>query len=508
MKRYLIFILLLACAIGSAQNINDVLRYGTENLQGTARFQGMGGAFGALGGDLSALNINPAGSAVFNNSLITLSGTAYSRDNDASYFGAATSTSINDSELNQVGGVFVFRNTDEDSDWKKFSLAFNYDAVNNFNNRTTIRGNSNQSVANYFLDFAQGLPLEALQVPEGELIENAYRDLGFEDQQAFLGFQGFVFDLEDIDAPDSGNYLSNAKFSDNGSFNQDYFIRESGYNNKFTLNAGSQYTDRFYLGASLNFHSVLYDRLTRLTENGFDADSNVQFIEFDNFLRTQGAGFSFSVGGIAKLNEYVRLGGSYQSPTWYRLEDEFSQFINSNLAQDAIANGESDIDFINLDLITAFQPYTIKTPSKLNGSLAIIFGKNGLLSFDYGYQDFSKSELRPTNDGAFQPINAQISDDLGAVSTFRLGGEYRIQKFSLRGGYRFEQSPYTNGNTIDDLTGYSGGIGYNFGGSRLDLAINRTEQRINESLFNPGSSTTALVDRINTNATLSYTINF
>ncbi len=65
MKRYHTFILFLACAFVSAQNINDVLRYSNESLQGTARFQGMSGAFGALGGDLSSLNVNPAGSAVF-----------------------------------------------------------------------------------------------------------------------------------------------------------------------------------------------------------------------------------------------------------------------------------------------------------------------------------------------------------------------------------------------------------------------------------------------------------
>ncbi|UWX55711.1 UPF0164 family protein [Maribacter litopenaei] len=74
MKRIFTFITLFLCLIGSSQNINDVLRYGQEDLLGTARFQAMGGAFGALGGDMSALNINPAGSAVFNNSLLTLSG--------------------------------------------------------------------------------------------------------------------------------------------------------------------------------------------------------------------------------------------------------------------------------------------------------------------------------------------------------------------------------------------------------------------------------------------------
>ena len=38
----------------NAQSLKDVIRYSTPNLTGTARFTAMGGAFGALGGDLSA----------------------------------------------------------------------------------------------------------------------------------------------------------------------------------------------------------------------------------------------------------------------------------------------------------------------------------------------------------------------------------------------------------------------------------------------------------------------
>ena len=144
----------------------------------------------------------------------------------------------------------------------------------------------------------------------------------------------------------------------------------------------------------------------------------------------------------------------------------------------------------------------------MTGSLAVIFAQDGLLSFDYGYQDFSKAELRPTNDPSFQTVNNQISNDLSTVSTFRLGGEYKIEQVSLRAGYRFEQSPYANGNTIGDLNAVSGGIGYNFGGSRLDFALSRSQQDINERLFDTGITTPAIINRINTNATLSYTINF
>jgi long-subunit fatty acid transport protein len=505
MKRYLTFTSLSLCLIGSAQNINDVLRYSKENIQGTARYQAIGGAFGALGGDLAALNANPAGSAVFNNSLISISGTNYFRNNDASYNGTLRNTTLSDVDFNQIGGAFVFKNTDDNSDWKKFTIAFNYDVVENFDNEFYTSGSSNQGIDNYFLNFAEGYRLDPLRVQDGEFIENAYLDigaaenLGFPAQQAFLGFQaGLIEPVEDD--PDNTQYFSNANYT---SLNQDFSRSTVGYNSKFTLNAASQYSDNLYLGASINVHDVLYDQYDEFTETGYSTDSEIQRTTFDNFLRTQGNGFSFSLGAIAKLNDIVRLGASYQSPTWYRLTDDFSQRISTD---SPVAN--ADLSFINFDIVNLFDSYNIKTPAKLTGSMALIFGKNGLISFDYAYQDFSNAELRPKNDTNFQSVNSEISNDLAAVSTFRLGGEYRIKMFSLRAGYRFEQSPYANGNTVDDLNGISTGIGFNFGGSKLDFAINRTEQDVNESLFSTGISTPAMVNRINTNATLTYTMNF
>ena len=501
MKKIIPFLTLLLCAIGSAQNINEALRYSSENLQGTARFQSMGGAFGALGGDLSSLNINPAGSAVFSNSLITFSGTTYDTSNEATYFGNRTKTSENDINLNQIGGAFVFNNTNGNADWKKFTLAFNYDVVNNFDNQYTVSGNSTEGMDNYFLEYAGGIPFGSILLQEGEFIEDAYLDIGanqgFREQQAFLGYYGGIIDPVDLD-DNNTEYISNAEYT---SVNQDFLRRTTGYNSKFTLNMASQYKEVLYLGASLNFHNILYTQYDQLSERGYESTSEIQNSTFDNFLSTEGSGFSFSLGAIAKLNEYVRLGGSYQSPTWYRLNDDFSQRISSDLA-------DEDINFIDFNIVNLFETYTVKTPAKLTGSLAMVFGKNGLLSFDYGFQDLSKTELRPEGDPSFQVVNNQISNELGTVSTFRLGGEYRIERFSLRAGYRYEQSPYANGATIGDLNAVSGGIGYNFGGSRLDFALARSQRDVNETLLDAGITTPAMINRINTNATLSYTINF
>eukprot|EP01093_Parvamoeba_rugata_P017368 TRINITY_DN696_c0_g2_i1.p1 TRINITY_DN696_c0_g2~~TRINITY_DN696_c0_g2_i1.p1 ORF type:complete len:397 (-),score=99.42 TRINITY_DN696_c0_g2_i1:362-1552(-) len=394
MKRYLTFIILASCAIGSAQNINDALRYGTENLQGTARFQAMGGAFGALGGDLSSLNVNPAGSAVFNNSLFTVTGSNYHTNNDARYFGDALITKDNNIELNQIGGAFVFKNTDSNSDWQKFTLAFNYDVVDNFDNEYYVTGSAVDGIDTYFLEYAGGTPFGSILLQEGEFIEEGYLDIGavqgFSDQQAFLGYYGGIFDPE-ADADNNTNYISNSLYD---RVEQDFLRRTSGYNSKFTLNAASQYKENIYIGASLNFHNVLYTQYDQFTESGYEPNSEITRTTFDNYLQTEGNGFSFSLGAIAKLNDNVRLGGSYQSPTWYRLEDDLSQRINSDLADD-------DINFINFNIVNLFESYTVKTPSKLTGSLAVIFAKDGLLSFDYGYQDFSQSELRPQTTQVF-----------------------------------------------------------------------------------------------------------
>jgi long-subunit fatty acid transport protein len=501
MKSYFTFIVLLVCAAASAQNINDVLRYSNENIQGTARFQGMGGAFGALGGDLSALNINPAGSAVFNTSQFTLSASNFNRNNDASYFGTTNNRKLNTLDLNQLGAVFVYNNTNQNSEWRKFSLAINYDLVQSFDDAFFMSGSSTQGIDNYFLNFADGVPFGPLLLQDGEFIEEAYLDiganLGFVDQQAFLGYFGGIIDpLEDTDTNTA--YISNASYTN---VNQEFFQSTAGYNSKFTANMASQYGESIFLGASLNFHSILFDKYTQFSERGYDADSEIQFTNFDNRLHTEGNGFSFSLGAIAKLNEMVRIGGSYQSPTWYRLTDDTSQRINSTLADD-------DIGFIDFNIINVFERYTIKTPGKLTGSLALVFGKEGLLSVDYGYQDMSQAELRPTTDPSFAAENNFISSELSQVSTIRIGGEYRLAQVSLRAGYRYEQSPYADGTTIGDLNGYSGGIGYNFGASRLDLSVNRTEQDFNKQLFDTGLPVPGLINNINTNVTLGYTLNF
>src|SRR5690606_19622744 len=226
MKRIPFFIMALLCAHAGAQTIDDVLRYSTENLSGTPRFQAMGGAFGALGGDLSALSVNPAGSAVFNFSEIGLTGTYSHSNNDVHYGGGLMNTKDNSFDLNQIGGVFVFKATD--SPWKTLAVAFNYDMVQNFDNEFVASGSTSLGIDNYFLNFAQGEPLGPLRTQEGELVEEAYLDIGanmgFASQQAFLGFQAGIIEPT-VDDDTNTSYFSNALYSN---VDQRYIRNTSG----------------------------------------------------------------------------------------------------------------------------------------------------------------------------------------------------------------------------------------------------------------------------------------
>lgn len=113
MKRIFLTILALCSSLSFAQELTsqDALRYAIDDMNGTARFRGMSGAFGALGGDLSSIAINPAGSLFFNNNFASFSGTNFNNKSRSSYFGSKTKDNFSTLDLNQLGVVFIFNDT-------------------------------------------------------------------------------------------------------------------------------------------------------------------------------------------------------------------------------------------------------------------------------------------------------------------------------------------------------------------------------------------------------------
>ena len=521
MKKYIFVLALgLTASIAQSQEISDAMRYSQDNLNGTARFRAMSGAFGALGGDLSSINVNPAGSAIFSNNQMGITLSNNDTKNNSNYFGNTTSEKTNSFDLNQAGAVFVFNNRGTNGNWKKVSLGVNYENTNNFDNGLYSAGtNPNNSIANYFLSYANNgnngapVPQQFVNRESGESISDLYSFLGrnlpnsqfprlsgFDAQQAFLGYQAFV-----INAVDENN--ENSPFSSNvpngGNYYQENSVYSTGYNGKLSFNAATSFKDKLYIGLNLNSHFTDYQRSSGFYEdnnNPLDSNYKVKRIQFNNDLKTYGTGFSFQAGVIAKLTNEVRLGLAYESSTWYTLNDELSQSL---VAVSSNSGGELPSDVVDPQIINVYEAYKLQTPSKVTGSFAYIFGKTGLISIDYAMKDYSNTKFKPKNDAYFNGLNSDMDSMLDTTGELRIGAEYKIEALSLRAGYRYEQSPYKNAVTIGDLTGYSAGLGYSFGSTKVDLAYSYAKRNFQQGFFNQGFTDGANIDAINNNVSLS-----
>jgi long-subunit fatty acid transport protein len=258
------------------------------------------------------------------------------------------------------------------------------------------------------------------------------------------------------------------------------------------VNLNSHFTD-------FRQSSLFYEDNT----NTLGTDYDVTKLQFNNDLYTYGTGFSFQLGAIAKVTKEVRLGLAYESSTWYNLSDELSQKLIS-----VSSNNDSSLpsDVVDPRITNVYAPYKLQTPSKLTGSFAYVFGKSGLISIDYAIKDYRKTKFKPENDTYFNGLNNTISNTLDNTGELRIGGEYKIQKLTLRAGYRYEQSPYKNTNEVGDLTGYSGGLGYNFGATRVDLSYAYAKRDSQQGFFTQGLTDGAKINSINN--TISLTLLF
>jgi hypothetical protein len=483
-------LLCFAFTTATAQQVSDALRYAQEDLVGTARFRAMGGAFGALGGDLSALNVNPAGSAVFINNFASATLTNYNQRNKSNYFGTQTDAKDSSVDLNQLGGVWVFNNYNAESKWSKFTFAMNYDISNNFNNSLYSQGtNPTNSIANYFTSYANG-------IPSNVLTNNAYDALNYQQQQAYLGVNG-----ELIQSSNGNQYISSV--NPNGSYYQENSVETTGYNGKISFNLATEYDNRFYFGANLNAHFTNFRSSSSFYEDYADSPGNnaatgVQASRFTNELYAYGSGFSFQLGAIAKVTNRFRVGLAYESPTWYNLNEELQQILAVNCADCA---GRQNDFFAGPNTLFVYPTYNLRTPAKYTGSLAYVFGTSGIISLDYSLRDFSNTKLSPSDE--FLLVNNGLNTTLNVSNEVRAGGEYRIKQWSLRGGYRFVESPYKNKRTIGNLNSFSTGLGYSFNTFKLDVAYTYSKRDNNQAFFSQGLTDPASIRAIQNNVTLT-----
>ena len=394
---------------------DQAVLFSSEDILGTARYMGMSGAFGALGNDLTSIEINPAAVAVYNGSEFA-SSIAY-RDSSikSTFYGNTIDNQDDFFRFSQIGGVSAWDNFGN-PDIFKFSVGFNYSVIKDYNNNYIVRGNS-------------GVP-EFLEDP-------------------FLNYD---------DDPDNDVFYTNVE-------NQNFTNYTSGINDRFTFSFGTLYKERFYLGASMSFHHINFYQSTEYNE--INNDGRGDFLDAYNTqtLSTYGNGFNFGIGTIILPTDNLRIGLSFQSPIWYNLSERFNEYL------DIVLSNTNEVYVESYD--PNFYDYKLRTPSKLNGSLAYVFGSAGLISFDYMYQNFRNTKLQPSS--AFIDENQDLSSDLRNTSTFKVGTEWRFNICTVRGGYRFAQSPYKEAESSFDLNGYSVGLGIRFSRNfGLDFAYDQS----------------------------------
>ncbi|MEP6929853.1 MAG: transporter, partial [Flavobacterium sp.] len=394
-KIIFLFITGLSFSVSHSQEISDAMRYAQDNITGTARFRAMSGAFGAVGGDLSSLSVNPAGSAIFANNQAGVTLSNQNIKNNSDYFNTKTSENDNSFILNQAGAVFVFHDHNPNNNWKKIAIAATYENTRNFDNSTFSAGtNPTHSVGDYFLEFANygngGLAVPFQVINSGNNVTYTYGDLGsryangqypnlsgYTAQQAYLGYMGKVIGYDNT----TNSYST--RIPAGGNYYQDNILNESGYNSKVSFNIATSYKDRIYFGANLNVHVLDYRRSSSFYESNINplvATETISNLTFNNDLYTYGNGFSFQLGAIAKVTEAFRLGLAYESNTWYDLYDETSQSLFTTRQAN---NGPEINEDVAPNVVNVYESYTLQTPGKTTFSAAYVFGKSGLISIDY-----------------------------------------------------------------------------------------------------------------------------
>ena len=460
MKRFLTIAIVFAATFTSysqALGYQDLAILFSENDEnGSARFTSMSGAFGALGGDLSSVNINPAGLAVFKNS--AFSGTFNSRKTDitSTYYGNSLTTQEQFFNLSQAGAVLVFDSA-YNSEWSKFAMGFNYRVTKDFANGFLAQGNSGVAT---FTEF----PLD----------NNTPKiDYNIADEQQFRNNYGG--DITEL----------NIAFS-------------------------AVHQKKLYIGASVNFYDLNFNQFATLTEfnndgNGNDLDANLYQ---ENF--TSGTGFSLNAGFIYKLHPNFRFGLAYQTPTWYTELFEESNIVNNDgfLGDTEIIVSNNNTVYDNTS--GGFFPsqellYKLKTPSKLTASAALIFGKNGLLSLDYSNKNYKNIQL--SGGANFTTENQFFQNELRNTHNFNVGTEWRFDRFSVRGGYRFEQNPDKLALDTDNIEGYSIGGGYNFGSFKLDFSYSDSNRTSPYNFYSGFNVNAANLDINNKVFTATVTMN-
>ena len=451
MKRTGILIIAIGLAMSAqAQTEADALRFSQTANYGTARSAAMGGAFGALGGDISSMSSNPAGIGVFRKHEFNFTPLINFTKTSA----GDRSVTDNSFQIGTLGGVISFYNPN--FDWRGFNFGISYTNLNNFNRKNDQAVyNSGNSLTDVWAAQSTGYISDKLNPYTTKLAYDTYL-------------------INPIAADTFVPVLTDGEL-----VNQYKMIKEDGYQGEIDFSFGTNYKDKLYLGMTIGMQTLYYKMNSTYTELA-SLDSELDFYNFNEYSKISGTGVNFKFGAIYRPIPELRIGAAIHTPTWYSMTQSIENSIYSQF--NTPDNTETGREYDYYDVNSSDGPdgyyygpykfdYDLKTPWRAIFSVATVLKQKAILSVDYEYIDYASAKFSEASDGvSYQDVNSGIKYLYQGGHNLRAGAEYRVNStFSLRGGYSYQGSPYKD-NSSYNIQSVSGGIGLNFGPAYCDAA--------------------------------------
>ena len=457
MKRNLLFLIaLFVCAFIYGQGELDAYRFSSNDLSGTARGQAMGGAFGALGGDVTGVAINPAGLGIYRSSEVVA---------NMSF----SSPLLSGNSIQESSSKFCFDNLSYISYYPlvkggilSLNFGFNYNRIKNFNQTFSATSRDmRSSLTDYMVILTNG-------IHQSTFDNDPYKNSNIP-WLSILAWDGYLID------PVSGKndeYVS--VLNENEHVSPLLRVKEKGYIESYDFTIGSNIMNKFYWGATVSITDISYKMSSNYDEK-FLGVSGTGF-NLGNFLETTGSGFQIKLGVIAKPVDALRIGLAYHSPVWYTMTDYF----NASITPRGIYGDDGKLAGLTETPTDAFINYYLRTPGSWTLSVAAILSTKAIFSLDYENKNYAAMNLKDRDRFDWKYENGIIKEDFKNTSTIRTGVEYRFTpQFSGRLGYAWMQNPYQESVTatgkvvetagtiphyvLSNCTSYiTGGVGYRF----------------------------------------------
>jgi hypothetical protein len=445
MKKLISLVIAIACISNiKAQYVADALRYSQNFPTLSARSVSMGGAFTSLGGDFSSSYINPAGLGLYRKSEFVFSpGIGYA-NTSAEYMGLKNTDFKYQFIMSNMGYVGTY-NSNRETGLVSASFAIGYNRLNNFNNRTYIRGD------NY----------------ETSLIDNFMSGINGTDPEVLDAFtQRLAFDAYLIDTVPGTNYEYTTPVL--LPVDQRRIIDSRGGTGQWNISFGLNFSNIWYVGMSLAYYQLNYEQ--KMTHSEFDiASSNYDFFNYTEDLDVEGSGVNLTFGSMVRLFKIMRLGASLHLPTYYWIDEVYRNSMYS-----VFDNGYIPTDDLGDIYAEGTFQYKLRTPLQFDGGASVQIGKVGIISADIEYIDYANMKLRERDDFTdFSATNELMQNIYRSVVNFKAGGEARFNNLFVRAGGGFYPSPYASWLNMDQAkhTEITAGFGYRSSAFFFDLGF-------------------------------------